>query len=72
VLFRRPNPAEADLLQQRLDRLRAQFRTDPAAAKELLAVGEYPRDTKLDATDHAAFTALAQLVLNLDEALGKE
>ena len=72
VLFRSPSTAEADLLQQRLDRLRAQFRADPAAAKELLAVGESPRDPRLDATDHAAFTALGQLVLNLDEALGKE
>ena len=72
VLFRSLSAAEADILQQRLDRLRAQFRADPAAASELLAVGESPRDPKLDPTDHAAFTALAQLVLNLDEAMGKE
>jgi len=72
VLFRAPSATEVAILQQRLDRLRAQFRADVAAASELLAVGESPRDTKLDATDHAAFTALAQLVLNLDEALGKE
>jgi hypothetical protein len=72
VLFRAPSAAEVDILQKRLDRLRAQFRADATAASELMAVGESPRDPSLDVTDHAAFTALAQLVLNLDEALGKE
>ena len=72
VLFRSPSVVEADILQQRLDRLRTQYRADPGAVLELLAVGEFPRDPKLDVVDHAAFTALAQLVLNLDEALGKE
>lgn len=72
ILARPPKPAEQDLLLQRLATLRTQFAADPAAAKSLLNVGEFPPDPSLPAIDHAAFTALSQLLLNLDEALSKE
>ncbi len=72
VLFRAPSAAERDILRQRLATLRAQFKADPEATAALLQVGESPRDESLPAADHAAFTALSQLVLNLDEALCKE
>ena len=41
-------------------------------AATLLAVGESKRDEKLPANDHAAWTALCELILNLDEAITKE
>jgi hypothetical protein len=72
ILARPPKPAEMDLLLRRLATLRTQFDADPAAARALLSVGEFPQDPGLPATDHAAYTALCQLVLNLDEALCKE
>ena len=56
----------------RLDALRQQFTTDKEAAQKLLTVGESKRNEKLDATEHAAWTGLCQLVLNLDEAISKE
>ena len=37
-----------------------------------LRVGESPRNDKLDAREHAAWTALATMILNLDEALTRE
>jgi len=72
VLARMPSKEERAILLRRLGILKEQFRADPAGAAALLQVGELPRDERLPAPDHAAFTALAQLVLNLDEALSKE
>jgi hypothetical protein len=72
VLARRPKAEELDILRGGLKRLRGQYSADAAAAKKLLAVGESKRNEKLDITDHAAFTGLCNLILNLDEALTKE
>lgn len=65
-------PQEQTLLLRRLEDLKTQFRADPAAVGKLLAVGESKRDDRLDAIGHAAWTALCQLVLNLDETITKE
>ena len=35
-------------------------------------VGESKRNEKLDAVEHAAYTGVCELVLNLDEAVTKE
>jgi hypothetical protein len=72
VLARKPSAAEKKILLARLDALEQQFAADPDAAQKLLAVGESKRNEKLTATDHAAWTGLCQLVLNLDEAITKE
>ena len=72
VLARKPRADELDILRGGLKRLRGQYSADAAAAKKLLAVGESKRNEKLDVTDHAAFTGLCNLILNLDEALTKE
>lgn len=72
VLSRPPQPAERTLLTERLIILNAQFTADPEGAEALLRVGESPRNEQLPQTEHAAFTALAQLLLNLDEALSIE
>jgi hypothetical protein len=49
----------------------ARFGADPAAAKKLLAVGESPRDTTLDEAELAAWTTVANTILNLDETITK-
>ncbi|MFZ4767487.1 MAG: DUF1553 domain-containing protein, partial [Roseimicrobium sp.] len=72
ALSRAVEPDERALLLQRLEYLKTQFSEDKDAAVKLLTVGESKRDEKLDANEHAAWTALCQLVLNLDEALTKE
>jgi hypothetical protein len=59
-------------LTERLAILHQQFAADPAGAAALLKVGESPRHEALPITDHAALTALCQLLLNLDEALSLE
>ncbi|GAG01623.1 unnamed protein product, partial [marine sediment metagenome] len=42
---------------------------DIEAAKKLLAIGEFKMDTPLDGAEWAAWTMVANLVLNLDEVL---
>ena len=46
--------------------------TDVDAAKALLDVGVAPRDASLNASEHAALTAVCLGILNLDEALTRE
>jgi hypothetical protein len=66
---RRPDPAELAILQRTLDALRADFGGAPARAEALLSVGQLGRAAGLDPIEHAAWTMLANTVLNLDEVL---
>ena len=68
---RTPSLAESDLLANRLKTLEQHYRQTPEDAAKLLAIGESPRDEGLDAIEHAAYTGLCSLILNLDEALTK-
>ena len=72
VLARKPTAAERKILLARLDALQQQFTADADAAQKLLTVGESKRNEKLDPAEHAAWTGLCSLVLNLDEAVSKE
>jgi hypothetical protein len=72
VTARKPTAAERKILLNRLDALQQQFTANADAAQQLLAVGESRRNETLDRIDHAAWTGLCQLVLNLDEAISKE
>ncbi|MEX2213754.1 MAG: PSD1 and planctomycete cytochrome C domain-containing protein [Phycisphaeraceae bacterium] len=67
-----PKAEELKLLRASLDRSLAHFRADVEAAKKLLAIGESPRDEKLDPAEHAAYTAVMTVILNLDEVITKE
>ncbi len=69
---RKPTVAERNVLTQSLARLRQQYREDKAAAANLLKTGESPRNEKIEVSEHAAWTGLCSLILNLDEALTKE
>jgi hypothetical protein len=60
------------VLHNRLGKLRAQYAADRPAAGQLASAGEAPRPESLDVVEHAAWTALCSLILNLDEALSKE
>jgi len=68
-------PASAsrrEVARTTLDEQLATYRADPASAAALLAVGESERDATLDAAEHAAWTVLASMLLNLDETLNRE
>ena len=70
-MSRTPTAAEIAVLKQIHDRQLAVFQKDPEAAKKLLAVGDSPRNEKLDQADLAAWSNVASIVLNLDEAITK-
>jgi hypothetical protein len=72
LLARKPSAKEQTILLSTLEKLRADFTKNPDAARKLLTTGESPRDEKLDAVDHAAWTALCNMIMNLDETLSKE
>ena len=48
------------------------YRDDPKAASKLVAAGEARRDERLDVSELAAYTAVAGVILNLDEVVTKE
>src|SRR5262249_35484335 len=69
VLAREPAPAEVSVLTRVLAQTREQYRGQPAEAEKLLRVGEAPRPTDIDTPELAAWTTVARVLLNLDEAL---
>ena len=38
----------------------------------MLAMGDSPREKSIDAKEHATWTVLASMILNLDETLNRE
>ena len=48
------------------------YANDRAAALELIAMGESPRDETLDVAELASYTMIASLILNLDGTITKE
>lgn len=70
VTCREPAKGEAALLKVQLAKLRGQ--TSAGDAVKLLSVGESKRDGSIDAIEHAAWTSLCLMLLNLDEAVTKE
>ena len=69
---RTPQADEMIVLRRQLQKLRAQFASDPAAAAKLLTTGASKRDESLGAAEHATWTSLCLTLLNLDEVLSKE
>jgi hypothetical protein len=72
ALARQPTGDELTILEQGFARHLDRFRQHPAEADKLLQVGEAPRAAALDSAELAALTTVANLILNLDEAVTKE
>ncbi len=69
---RTPSEVELNLLLDGYTSFLQDFAAQDAKAKQLLSVGEKPRDEKFELVQHAAMTMTASLILNLDEAMTKE
>jgi hypothetical protein len=69
---RAPRAAELKILRAGLDEHLAHYRVDRRAALKLVSAGESRRDGRLDVAELAAYTAVASLILNLDETITKE
>ena len=68
---RAPEPRELASLSRTLQKSRDYFAEREGEARKLVATGEAPRSAKLAPADHAAWTTLCLLVLNLDETLNR-
>jgi len=69
---RKPSGKEAGVLRTLLKNRLDGYRRDPKSAARLLGVGEAPRDKRLDVVEHAAWTTVASVILNLDETITKQ
>jgi hypothetical protein len=69
---RLPKAAENTILLNAFRQNLEQFKTKPDAALKYVSYGEYPRDTKLDVSELAAYTSVTSLILNLNETVMKE
>ncbi len=66
---REPSPLALSILSKRFDNELKTFEQDAEQAKKLLAVGEAKRDESLSITEHAAWTIVTSIILNLDATI---
>ncbi len=66
-----PNDKEISIIKDIFKQQLEEYKNSPEAAKKLLNVGEAKSDKSLDTTELAAWTMVANLLLNLDETVTK-
>jgi hypothetical protein len=71
VTGRKPSERETDVLRGVLAKQHEIFRTDPDSARKVLAIGESPRSDSPNLDELAAWSMLANTLLNLDEVVCK-
>jgi len=69
---RYPTKYELTVLQKMLATSRKQYKTDIDSAKKLIAFGESVASSEFSSEELAAFTIVANLILNLDEVINRE
>ena len=69
---RQPESAESSILRTSLNRYRDRYKTVPEDAELYLSPGEHRRDASFEAPELAAYTAVASMLLNLDETITRE
>ncbi|MBX2850841.1 MAG: PSD1 and planctomycete cytochrome C domain-containing protein [Phycisphaeraceae bacterium] len=69
LLSRKTTDREAELILTLLNENRSAFSQSPASAEALISVGLSPRDEKLNKTEHAAWTEVCRVLLNLHETI---
>ena len=71
ALAREPSFEEFEVLHHALQEYIENYRGDAKAAKQLVAIGETAAEKKYDATELAAYTMLANLIMNMDEFISR-
>lgn len=66
------NNDELNILTNRLTTLRADYGKAKEDALSLTSIGDYSKNDTVDLTDHAAYTAICSLLLNLDETINRQ
>lgn len=72
VLAREPGVEESAIFLKGYKRYHKRFQANPQAAMKLLSVGDSRPQKQYDAAEHAAYTVIASLILNLDETINRE
>ena len=71
VTSRQPTDFETSVLSNAYRARLEEYVNDRSAAEKLLSVGDSRRDPQLDLCEHAAWTTVASVLLNLDETITK-
>ena len=71
VLARQPADDELALLTRAVDHYRERYAADPEGARQVIHVGEAAVRSAASPTDLAAWTLVANLILNLDETVSR-
>jgi hypothetical protein len=71
AMARAPKPGEVDVLLKLYREQLAMYRQDKESGSKLLRTGESASDTSLDPAELAAWTIVANAILNLDETITK-
>jgi len=69
---RQPSKDEIKVLRSLLDGRLETYRKDRKGAIDLLSVGESPRNPRIEVAELAAYTTVASVIFNLDEAVSKQ
>jgi mono/diheme cytochrome c family protein len=69
ILSRTPEPVEVEVVEKALAQFVARYQKDPASAAKALRVGDAPIRPGLAEPELAAYTLIANLLLNLDETV---
>lgn len=72
VTARPAKPAEVAILVKGFESRIARFTQEPERAKSLIAQGQTPPNATLDPVELAAYTASANVLLNMDEVITRE
>jgi hypothetical protein len=68
---RAPGESEMGILQKSLNRMLAAYAADESGARSLIAIGSSTSDPSIPASELAAYTAVANIILNMDEVITK-
>ena len=71
AICREPSFEEFEVLKNALDQYQQEFELNPQGAKDLTAIGETPAAEGFDARELAAYTMLANLIMNMDEFVSR-
>ena len=69
ALSRAPSESEHAILNRTLEQQLVTYRNDKEAAKKLVAVGDLAKPESVDESELAAWTALSNVILNLNETI---
>jgi hypothetical protein len=68
---RAPGDSEMQILRKTFNQMLTDYRADEHGARSFLTVGASPSDTSVPASELAAYAAVANMILNMDELITK-